>query len=385
MNLDNPTLTDIAKYIKGFEKVRTKLDGYIDPLNRLPFCFVDKEIMTYEEAEKIELSKPETIEIVAKMNECLKKDPKNCLPILKALIENDQTHIAKFIVSSGMNTGSSDRVLQQVEKEAIDGNMFCLEKLVRPRVNDFLVLLVELKCITANHKNWIIVWEKEKKDVYQLFEILKRRSFRHFTDFLSCLQGTGHAIIVDVLNKGGVVEITNHLKGIEHRSDRKTIEKGIIAQLCGYKDSQHENKLNDEQQVFIEKLFNHLNQKENKIKFIGCYTTKSIALYFQCGTDVSQEWLVKFCENGQMKEELKTLFQLLQPALNSYPNFDLHVSMTNSSKIHSFDTAIRYKSGNEYYNDLICYLFIKNTCIFNAQICIVLCNIKISKMHFIVS
>ena len=66
INLDEPTSTDIAKYIKGFEKVRTKLDGYIDPLNRLPFCFVDNEIMTYEEAEKIELSKPETIKIVAK-------------------------------------------------------------------------------------------------------------------------------------------------------------------------------------------------------------------------------------------------------------------------------------------------------------------------------
>ena len=352
INLDNPTKTDITKYIKGFENVLCRLKDYIDPLNELPFCLAEHGIITFDEAKDIERSKPRTLEIVAKINECLKKDPKICLSILKALIENDQTHIAKFIVSSGKNTHSLDRVLQKKEKEAIDGNMFCLEKLVRPSVNHFLVLLVELKCVTANHKQWIIDCEKEKKDVYYLFEILKRRSYRHFTDFLSCLQWTGHKILLDVLEKGGVVEITNHLKGIEHRSDREIIEKGIIAQLCGYVDSKDENKLNDEQKVFIERLFKILNQKENKIRFIGCYTTKSIALYLQCETDSSQKWLVDFCEKGELKMELKTLFRLLQPALNGYSNFDIDVSMTNSSKRHSFNTT-RYNSGNEHHYNLI--------------------------------
>ena len=159
---------------------------------------------------------------------------------------------------------------------------------------------------------------------------------------MSCLQGTGNTYIVDVLKKGGVVEITNHLKGIEHRSDREIIEKGIIAQLCGYVDSKNENKLNEDQKLFIHKLFNLLNQKENKIKFIGCYTTQSISMYFQCETDISQTWLIDFCKNGGLKKELKTLFQFLQPVLNSYSNFDIDASVTNSSKIHSFDTAIHY-------------------------------------------
>ena len=312
MNLDNPTSKEIAKYIKGFEKVRSKLKDYVDPLNELPFCFVDNEIMTYEEADAIERLKPHTIlKIVSKMNEYLKKDPTNCLPILKALVENDQTHIAKFIVSSGENMSSPDRVLKKVEKDAIDGNMFCLEKLVRPRVIDFVVLLVELKCITANHKNWIFDSEKEKKDVYYLFDILKRRSFRHYTDFLSCLQEAGHTIILDVLKKGGVVEITSHLKGIEILSDRESVEKGIIAQLCGYIDTQQENSFNEAQKSFLDKLIALLNEKKNKIKFIACYPTNSIALFFQCDSYVSQEWLVNFCENGGLKKELKTLFQLL--------------------------------------------------------------------------
>ena len=238
INLENPTPTDIAKYNKGFADVLGELEGYIDPFNKLPFRLLKYEIMTFEEVKKIERSKPQTtLEIVAKMNEYLKKDSQNCVMLLKALIENDQIHIAKFIVSSGKNTHSPYRVLKEEEKNTIDQNMFCLEKLVSPHVNVFLVMLVARKCITANHKEWILSYKKENKDVYQLFEILKRRSFRHFSDFNSCLVGIGQKTIVDVLKKGGVVEITNHLKGIESRSDRESIEKGIIAQLCGYIDS----------------------------------------------------------------------------------------------------------------------------------------------------
>ena len=161
VNLENPTSKDIAKYIKGFENVQCNLKDYIDPLNELPFCFVKYKIMTFEEANEIERSKPHTTrEIVAKMAETVKRDQANCLPILKALIDNDQTHIAKFIVSSGNNTRSPDRVLTTEEKNAIDRNMFFLEKLVSTRVNDLLVLLVAEKCITPTHKDWIISYKK---------------------------------------------------------------------------------------------------------------------------------------------------------------------------------------------------------------------------------
>ena len=117
VNLENPTETDIARYIRGFEKVLCKLIDYIDPFNKLPFCCVGREIMTFDEAINIERQKPLTInEIIAKMNAYMKKDKQNCLHILDALIENDQMHIAKFIVSSGMNTRSPDRVLMKGRK-----------------------------------------------------------------------------------------------------------------------------------------------------------------------------------------------------------------------------------------------------------------------------
>ena len=352
INLENPTSTDIVKHNKGFVKVIGKLDSYIDPYNKLPFCFLEYEIMTFEEAEKIERSKPKTtLDIVAKMNEYLKQNSHNCLSLFKALIENDQSHIAKFIVSSGLNTRSPYRVLKQEEREAIDQNMFCLEKLVSPHVNVFLVMLVSRKCITANHKEWILSYKTENKDVYQLFEILKRRSFKHFSDFNSCLMETGHKRIVDVLRAGGVVEITNHLKGIESRPDRESIEKGIITQLCGYIYSQHEKTFNEEQNSFIDRLIALLN--DYQIKFIACYPTHSISLYFQCETNVSQEWLVEFCESGKLKKDLKALFRTLQPALNSYCNFDLDVCKTNSSKTHSIETTIRYNAGSKHHYNLI--------------------------------
>ena len=358
MNLQNPTDTDIAKYIKGFEKVLCKFKDYIDPLNELPFCFVEHRIMTFKEANEIERLKPNTTrEIVAKMNACLKNHPENCLPILKALVENDQTHIAKFIVSSGKNTYSPDRVLTKEERDAIDENMFCLEKLVSTRVNDFLVLLVGVKCITSNHREWIISYKTENKDVYQLFEVIKRRSLRHFNDFNNCLVGTGQNQIVEVLRKGGVVEITNYLEGIDNRTDLDTIEIGIIQKLSGYVFNKNETKLSEEQLFFIDKLIALLNKKENRIKFVGSYRTNSIALYFQCETNDSQEWLFDFCKNDELKLELQTVFRSLQPELNNFPKFDIDVCMTNYSKIHSIFSRCHQSLGKIYhYKQNECYV-----------------------------
>ena len=42
-------------------------------------------------------------------------------------------------------------------------NMFCLEKLVRPHVNDYVVSLVGLECITSKHRDWILFNWREKK------------------------------------------------------------------------------------------------------------------------------------------------------------------------------------------------------------------------------
>ena len=102
-----------------------KLKDYIDLLNDLPSCFVEYGIMTSDEAIRIDCSKPDaTRKILDKMIECFNGNSHKCVTILKALVDNDQTHIAKFIISSGQNTHSSDRVLNTEEWDAIDQNMF---------------------------------------------------------------------------------------------------------------------------------------------------------------------------------------------------------------------------------------------------------------------
>ena len=155
-------------------------------------------------------------------------------------------------------------------------------------------------------------------------------------------------MIVDVLTKGGVVEITIHLKGMMEdlsEEDKITIEKEIIERLCSYVDGDKENKLTEEQKSSIDKLIVLLNK--NKIKFIRGFPTNSIAMYFQCETE--REWLVNFCENGGLRRELEDLYRIIQPELTSFPSFDIDVTVTNSSPTHSIDTTIRYDSGNEYY------------------------------------
>ena len=97
LNLTDPTESDITKYIAGFEKVRLKLQDYIDPWNNLQSCFVDFDIMTPDEADEFDCRKPNAARVlVAKMKACLKDNFEKCIPMLEALVENDQTHIAKI-------------------------------------------------------------------------------------------------------------------------------------------------------------------------------------------------------------------------------------------------------------------------------------------------
>ena len=341
INLENPSPADIAKYSKGFENVKNELNDYIDLLNDLPYKLEKHGILTDDEADNFDITKRNaTREIVKKLDKCLKNNSEKCLPILKALRDDDQIHIAKYIVSSGMNTGSPDRVLTKEEWETIDQNMFCLEKLVRVHVGEYLHRLVQLRCIAKKHKEFIQKPSIESEGVYHLFDILKKRSFTHLTIFKRFLREIGHSKIIDVLEKGGVIEITSHLRGITNLSVEGNIERGIIEQLCGYLDEDTENKLNEEHKSVIRELITLLNK--HRTQFIACYPTNSISLYFQCETKKSQEWLVDSC-----KHELKTLYQRLQPELNRFPNFNIDVNMTNSSKIlrHSIVTESHFNSG----------------------------------------
>ena len=301
------------------------------------------EIITFEKAREIEKFKPErAFELVAMMNECLSQSQK-CLLIIQALIADDQEHIVKFIVCSGEDIHSSDRVLTEEQQNAIDRNMFYLKRLAKivTDFNDFLDCLVKDKCIAPRHRDWIKTRSAEFEDGFELFQILKRRSFGHFSKFIDSLFNRGYKELVGAQMTGGVMEIRIVVGGVEDEQYLKEIEGRILEKLYGYQHTTVENKLSDEEKSCIEKFMSLLNE----ITLLDSFPTKSISMYFQCKTNVSQEWLVSFCKNDGLRKELKTLYLSLQPELNSYSNFDLDVSITNSSKIHSFGIALHCNSG----------------------------------------
>ena len=76
-----------------------------------------------------------------------------------ALCEDEQDHIAKFIVTAGRETNSDERLLPRELRKVIDDNMFCLEKLIDTEKRDLLHKLVRAKCIRARHREreWCVV------------------------------------------------------------------------------------------------------------------------------------------------------------------------------------------------------------------------------------
>ena len=101
--------------------------------------------------------------------------------------------------------------------------------------------------------------------------------------------------------------------------------------------------------LVIGNLIALLNKKENRISFVGSFRTNSIALYFQCGTNDSQEWLFNLCKCDELRMELRNIYRTLQPELKSASKFDIDIDMTNYSKIHSMDAMCHQSSGNSFH------------------------------------
>ena len=65
-----------------------------------------------------------------------------CMQFIDSLVENEQEHIAKFILTSGTNS-DKDRVLKKEEICVINNNMFGLVYLIDPNRMHFLYRLLE--------------------------------------------------------------------------------------------------------------------------------------------------------------------------------------------------------------------------------------------------
>ena len=256
----NENIASTVTYVEEFHRVKTSLVRYMDPENGLLMCLAAKGFINSEDYKRLD-----QIKQYEKLNDDLlvhfvtPKIGTHCKEFLDALVENEQDHIAKFIMSCGNNLDSEDRVLNDKELNLVNNNMFCLVNLISPYRMDFLYRLVAKRCITDRQKGRVESWQEAHKKTDELLTILKRRRFRDFQNFKMCLHDTMQNKIVDILERGGVVTVRIKLNA---REDKKIIESELIKLVTVYMDEEHEidENLTQEQVAVIKDLLKELEK-----------------------------------------------------------------------------------------------------------------------------
>ena len=230
-----------------------------------------------------------------------------CKQFIEALCEDEQDHIAKFIVTSGYKTDSDERLLPRELKKVIDENMFCLKVLIDTDRQDLLMKLIAAKCIRAIHRDRVMNFKPDEEKAYQLLIIIQRRRYKDFTNFMKCLRETLQKHVVNVLEKGGVTEVKVQL--FQNRSDKRIIAAELVRKLTGCVDGSNESDLSEDQKKIVIEILAEL--KENDIHFIGkCIITAgsdSVSLFSQAENDDSIGLLKISCESGSLKNTLETV------------------------------------------------------------------------------
>ena len=236
IRLKNCRSSDI---IKGFKEVQCKgsdLEDYIDPenglLNRLYYQKIidNSEIDTLTKITPYQKLNGELLRRIDFKIYTISKD------FIQALCQDEQDHIAKFIVTAGCKTDSGERLLPRELRKVIDNNMFCLEKLIDTEKRDLLHQLVRAKCITSRHRDRVIHSKPEDK-AYELLIIITRRRYRDFLKFIKCQKKN----IVNILEKGGVTEIKIQFQ--EEHGDNREIIAELVKKLREYVDDDDESDL----------------------------------------------------------------------------------------------------------------------------------------------
>ena len=159
------------------------LEDCIDPENGLLDRLEEHGIIDIEEInhlERITKYRSRNSNILRKLKKNIDSTSKQ---FIEALCEDEQDHIAKFIVTSGCATDSDERLLSRELRKVIDDNMFCLERLIDTEKRDLLHQLVRAKCITSRHRDRVIHSKPEDK-AYELLIIIQRRRYGDFRKFM---------------------------------------------------------------------------------------------------------------------------------------------------------------------------------------------------------
>ena len=375
--------------IQGFNEVSQgrDLEDYMDPENGLLRRFSENDIIAHSEMKDLQVIKPYQLLNGELLNRIRPNVDSICHQFMKALRDDEQGHIAKFIISSGRNTDSDDRLLPRKLREVIDDNMFCLQKLIDTEKNDFVLKLVRDKCITSRHRDRVIRSKVEDK-AYELLIILQRRRYIDFVNFMDCLRKTMQNNIAKVLERGGVTEIKVRL--LQARDDKRDIAAELVNKLTGYADEEHKNDLNDDQQRIISDLLSEL--EANEIYFVGtcrsdsrpslptkiplseleyddvptateahieCSETtadevtsnssQTISLFFQIGVDNSIELTNTLCYFESWKDKLERNFLSLLDIPEKWPPLVKEVTMGRRSRSHIVENYTRNQQNTGVY------------------------------------
>ena len=262
VDLKNCQPSDI---IRGFKEVQSKgsdLEDYIDPENGLLNRLYNQQIIDNSEVDILKKITPYQNlngELLRRIDLKIYTISKN---FIQALCQDEQDHIAKFIVTAGCETDSDERLLPRELRKVIDDNMFCLEKLIDTEKRDLLHQLVRAKSITSRHRDRVIHSKQEDK-AYELLIIIQRRRYRDFLKFIECQKKN----IVNILERGRVTEIKIQFQ--EKRGDNRKLVAELIKKLRGYADENNDSDLDGDQKKMVIEFLAEL--AENGICFIGVF------------------------------------------------------------------------------------------------------------------
>ena len=342
---------DLKKYapsdiVSGFKKVQRKdLEDYIDPENGLLDRLGSQGIIGISEINFLH-----TITPYQSLNgQLLRKIEINIDSIsnqfIVALCEDEQDHIAKFIVTAGCKTDSDERLLPRELRQVIDDNMFCLEKLIDTEKRQLVMKLVAAKSIRSIHRDRVLNFKPDEEKAYQLLIIIQRRRYKDFFNFMDCLRKTLQRNVAKVLEAGGVTEFK--VQVFQKRSDTRDIAAELIKKLTGYVDETDESELTADQKKIVDDLLAEL--EENDIYFIGtCAVTEdsdSISLFLQAENDDPNGWLKAIFESRSLENTFDKLFRALLNIPESWPPLVKQVTMGKQSKRHLMNTKTEQITG----------------------------------------
>ena len=177
VDLKNCQPSDIIKGFRGVQSKGPDLEDYIDPENGLLNRIYNQKIIDNSEIDILtkiapyqKLNGDLLRRIDVKINSISKQ-------FIEALHQDEQDHIAKFIVTAGCETDSDERLLPRQLRKVIDDNMFCLEKLIDTEKRALELKLVTANCITSRHRERLIHSKPEEK-AHELLIIIQRRRYR---------------------------------------------------------------------------------------------------------------------------------------------------------------------------------------------------------------